>query len=44
MSNSANETIANMLTRRSIRKYKPDMLPKETINEIIKAGTLPPAA
>ena len=39
MSNSANETIANMLTRRSIRKYKPDMLPKETINEIIKAGT-----
>ena len=39
MSNSANETIANMLTRRSIRKYKPDMLPKETIDEIIKAGT-----
>ena len=39
MSNSENETIANMLTRRSIRKYKLDMLPKETIDEIIKAGT-----
>lgn len=29
----------NIITRRSIRKYKPDMLPKETIDRIIEAGT-----
>lgn len=34
-----NKIIQNMITRRSIRKYKSDMLPKEVINEIIKAGT-----
>ena len=27
-----------MQTRRSIRQYKPDMLPKETIDKIIEAG------
>ena len=26
-------------TRRSIRKYKPDMVPKEIIDKIIRAGT-----
>lgn len=34
-----NTIIENMITRRSIRKFKPDMLPKETIDEIITAGT-----
>lgn len=29
----------NLLSRRSIRRYKPDMLPKEVIEEIVKAGT-----
>ena len=34
-----NAIIDNICSRRSIRKYKPDMLPKETIEEIIRAGT-----
>ena len=29
----------NLLTRRSIRAYKPDMPPKSVIEQIIKAGT-----
>lgn len=33
------EAIQNMLTRRSIRKYKPDMIPDEILNKIIEAGT-----
>ena len=33
------ETQQNFITRRSIRKYKPDMIPKETIDRIIEAGT-----
>ena len=32
-----------MLTRRSVRKYKPDMLPKETIEKIIEAGLYAPS-
>ncbi len=32
-------TIDAMLTRRSIRKYKPDMVPKEIIEKIVQAGT-----
>ena len=32
----------NLLTRRSIRKYKPDMLPRETIDRIVEAGTYAP--
>lgn len=32
----------NMLTRRSIRKYKPDMVPKEILEQIVKAGTYAP--
>lgn len=32
-------TIDAMLTRRSIRKYKPDMVPKEMIEKIVRAGT-----
>ncbi len=34
-----NTIIENMITRRSIRKFKPDMPPQETIDEIITAGT-----
>lgn len=33
-----NEVINAMIERRSIRKYKPDMVDKEIIDEIIKAG------
>ena len=34
-----NESINNMIERRSIRAYKPDMVKKEDIEEIVKAGT-----
>ncbi len=34
-----NETIKNMIDRRSIRSFKPDMIPDQIINNIIKAGT-----
>ena len=34
-----NESIKNMIERRSIRSYKPDMVKKEDIEEIVKAGT-----
>lgn len=34
-----NEAMNNLLTRRSCRKYKPDMLPQEVLEEILKAGT-----
>ena len=34
-----NEVMENLLTRRSIRSYQPDMVPMETIEEIVKAGT-----
>ena len=37
-----NEAIQNMLTRRSVRKYKQDKIPKEILDEIIKAGTYAP--
>lgn len=33
-----NESIKNMIERRSIRAYKPDMVKKEDIEEIVKAG------
>lgn len=33
------EVINNMKTRRSIRKYKPDMVPEDVLNRIIEAGT-----
>ena len=39
-----NEVMENLLTRRSIRSYQPDMIPMETIEEIVKAAlTQPPA-
>lgn len=34
-----NEALENLLTRRSIRKYKPTMIPMEIIEEITRAGT-----
>lgn len=33
------EVINNMKTRRSIRKYKPDMIPEDVLNRITEAGT-----
>ncbi len=33
-----NETIRNMITRRSCRAFKPDMLPQDVIDQIIEAG------
>lgn len=33
-----NDIIQAMIKRRSVRKYKPDMVPQETIDEIINAG------
>lgn len=33
------EIVKKILTRRSTKKYKPDMIPKEIIDEILKAGT-----
>lgn len=33
------EVINNMKTRRSIRKYRPDMIPEDVLNRIIEAGT-----
>ncbi len=37
-----NEVIKNIVERRSIRKYKSDMVPSELIDEILKAGTYAP--
>lgn len=33
------ELLEKMQTRRSVRKYKPDMVPKEIIDKIVTAGT-----
>lgn len=33
------ETITNLLTRRSTKKYKPDMIPQDVLDQIIEAGT-----
>ena len=37
-----NETVENLISRRSIRKYKDEMIPKTIIDEIVKAGTYAP--
>ena len=34
-----NEVIQAIKTRRSVRSYKPDMVPDEIINQIVEAGT-----
>ena len=36
------EVIKNIVERRSIRKYKRDMIPNELIDEVLKAGTYAP--
>ncbi len=33
-----NETMKNMITRRSIRHFRPDMIPREVLDRIIEAG------
>lgn len=38
-----NETLNNIKTRRSIRKYKSEMLPEDIINKIIDAGMYAPS-
>ena len=38
-----NEVIKNIEERRSIRKYKKDMIPKEIIEKIVEAGTYAPS-
>ena len=37
-----NESIKNMIERRSIRAYKSDPIPEDLLNEILKAGTYAP--
>lgn len=39
-----NETIKSILTRRSVRKYKTDQIPRETMEQIIQAGLYAPSA
>ena len=34
-----NESIKNMIERRSVRGYKPDMIPNEDLDLILEAGT-----
>ena len=38
-----NEVIKNIEERRSIRKYKKDMIPKEIIEKIVEAGKYAPS-
>lgn len=33
------DAMQNLLTRRSVRKYKPDMVPQEKLDKILEAGT-----
>ena len=39
-----NETMQNILTRRSVRQYKPDPVPRELIDQVVLAGTYAPTA
>ena len=41
--NIMNETIKNLLERRSIRAYKKDPVPQETLDLILKAGEYSPS-
>ena len=38
------ETREALLTRRSIRRYKPDPIPEEDLREILEAGLYAPSA
>lgn len=37
-----NTTINDIITRRSVKKYKPDMVPTELIEQVVNAGTYAP--
>lgn len=37
-----NEALRNIVTRRSIKKYKPDMPPQELIDQVVESGTHAP--
>lgn len=39
-----NAVLENIKSRRSVRKYKPDMVPDDLLNKVIEAGTLLQAA
>ena len=39
-----NEAMKNLLTRRSVRKYKADKVPREVLDQIIEAGMYAPSA
>lgn len=39
-----NETVDFILTRRSVRKYKPNMISEEELNNIVKCGLFAPSA
>ena len=36
------EVLENIKSRRSVKKYKPDMVPREIIEQIVEAGTYAP--
>lgn len=38
-----NTAYENLITRRSIRKYKPDMVERELIDQIVQAGLYAPS-
>ena len=40
---NVNETIKNLLERRSVRGYKEDLVPEEVLNEILEAGEYAPS-
>lgn len=37
-----NEAMNNLMSRRSVRKYKPDMIPEDVLKRIVEAGTYAP--
>lgn len=36
------DAMQNLLSRRSVRKYKPDMIPRDVLEKIVEAGTYAP--
>ena len=36
------DAMENLLTRRSVRTFKPDMVPREVLEQIVRAGTYAP--
>ena len=37
------ETLQTIRERRSVKSYKPDMIPEETLQKIVEAGTWAPS-